>query len=330
MIILGIETSCDETSIAILENEKIIVNKTYSQIEEHSSFGGVVPEIASRAHLEKIDKLAIACFTEAKINIEDIDLIAVTDGPGLAGALLIGISFGLGIHTARNIKITGINHLEGHIYSVFFDNPDIEFPFLALIVSGGHTSLYLVNSPFEYKCLGETVDDAAGEAFDKVGKLLGFSYPAGKEIEEEAKKFSGTSKELPSFSIARCSQGELFFSFSGLKTAVKYFINNKSPLEIKKVRPAICYSFQKTIVDSLVRNANKAAEKSGVNRIALVGGVACNSVLRERLEKEFSGKVYLPSKKFCTDNAAMIALAGFHRFTLDKIRKPHMRPSLPL
>ncbi|MBN1307051.1 MAG: tRNA (adenosine(37)-N6)-threonylcarbamoyltransferase complex transferase subunit TsaD [Chitinispirillaceae bacterium] len=326
MITIGIESSCDETSVALLNNETILANAIYSQTE-HRDFGGVVPEVASRAHLEKIDRLAQSCFTRTKITPGKVDLIAVTDSPGLAGALLVGISFALGLHTAWNIPITGVNHLEGHICSVFFENSSVAFPFLALVVSGGHTSLYRVDSLDTFICLGETVDDAAGEAFDKVGKLLGFPYPAGRFIEEEAARFSGDTRQCPSFSVARCSQGKLHFSFSGLKTAVKYFIDGKDPLEVARQRPALCNAFQQAVIDSLVGNARHAAQQNGIDRIVLVGGVACNNRLRETLHRQFPGTVFTPHNSLCTDNAAMIALAGFRRYQRNKLRRPAMSAS---
>ena len=329
MITLGIESSCDETSIALLENKKILSNTIYSQLE-HTRFGGVVPELASRAHLEKIDRLTSAVFSNTNISPSSIDLIAVTDSPGLAGALLVGVSFALGLHTFWNIPVTGINHLEGHICSALIEYPDLQMPFLALVVSGGHTALYNVEKFGNYRLLGETVDDAAGEAFDKVGKLLGFSYPAGREIELEATRFNGNSTSRPSFTIARCSQGELHFSFSGLKTAVKYYLNGKSQDDITNERPAICSAFQQTVTDSLVGNAIRAAEITGINNIVLVGGVACNNFLRETLRKRFPGTVYLPPNTLCTDNAAMIAMAGYLRQKTGLLRSPKMNPSRPL
>jgi N6-L-threonylcarbamoyladenine synthase len=326
MITLGIESSCDETSIALLDNETILYNTIFSQMD-HSRFGGVVPELASRAHLEKVDRLATSSFDHTGISARDIDLIAVTDSPGLAGALLVGISFALGLQAVCNCAITGVNHLEGHICSALLENSGVKPPFLALVVSGGHTALYRVNSLDEFNCLGETVDDAAGEAFDKVGKMLGFPYPAGRLIEEEAALFSGPANERPSFTVARCSQGDLHFSFSGLKTAVKYFLSGKSPEETRAQRPALCSAFQQTIAASLVGNAKRAAERTGISTIVLVGGVACNSFLRDTLTREFPGTVIVPSKPLCTDNAAMIGLAGYLRHTRGKSRSPSMSPS---
>jgi N6-L-threonylcarbamoyladenine synthase len=297
---------------------------------EHSRFGGVVPELASRTHLNKIDHLTETVLKECAIFPSSIDLLAVTDSPGLAGALLVGVSFALGLHTAWNIPITGINHLEGHICSVLIENSDIKMPFLALVVSGGHTALYRIDSFGRYQCLGETVDDAAGEAFDKVGKLLGFTYPAGRHIEQEAASFSGDDSLIPTFPVARCSQGELHFSFSGLKTAVKYFLSDKSQENIQQMRSAICYGFQKSITNALVGNAVRASEITGISSIALVGGVACNTFLREELRRRFPGTVYVPPNNLCTDNAAMIAMAGYLRHGSGLLRIPKMNPSSSL
>jgi len=328
MRVLGIETSCDETSIAIIEDGKILANTIYSQLE-HSQYGGVVPEIASRAHLEKIDRLACTVFQESGLNPQQMDLIAVTDSPGLAGALLVGISFALGLHARYRIPITGINHLEGHIFSVLLENPGLQFPFLALVVSGGHTAIYRVDEIGAYQCLGQTVDDAAGEAFDKVGKMLGFCYPAGKSIEKEASMFTGKNN-LINFPIARIWANPLDFSFSGLKTAVKNFLNSQDSDFIRDNRPAICESFQKAVIQSLRSRLIAASKKSNIRRIALVGGVACNSRLREELKKSFSDEIYFPSTLLCTDNAAMIALAAQKRAEKGITRFPQMNPSASL
>lgn len=329
MNVLGIESSCDETSVAIVSNEQLVANLIYSQVE-HCKYGGVVPEVASRAHLEKIDRLTDAALKQAGMSINDINLIAVTDRPGLAGALLVGVSFALGLHTACSIPITGIHHLEGHIYSAVLEyGNQISYPFLALVVSGGHTALYRVEELGTYILLGETVDDAAGEAFDKVGKLLGFAYPAGRAIEMEAAKCT-TMADIPLFPVARCSQGELFFSFSGLKTAVKNYIAKKDAASIEAERPAICAGFQQAVTNSLVSKACKASEHTGINSIVLVGGVACNSFLRNSLKKAFKGEVFAPRPGLCTDNAGMIALAGYHRSINNKLQFPKMNPSVPL
>lgn len=323
MITLGIESSCDETSVALLSKSEIIANKIYTQ-EEHSKYGGVVPEIASRAHIEKIDRLCLSVLDENGISPANIDLIAVTDSPGLAGALLVGVSFALGLHCSFNIPITGVNHLEGHIASVMLENNDIEFPFLTLLVSGGHTAIYKVENFGKYKLLGQTIDDAAGEAFDKTGKLLGFTYPAGKEIEKQALMHS--SDEIIPFPVAKLSTKGIDFSFSGLKTAVKYYLKTKNNNYIKSNLPLICFSFQKAVFNSLKKNIIKAVEQTGINRIALVGGVACNKALRKELSLIFSKNLFFPSLSLCTDNAAMIAKAGYENYIRNKYRFPSMNP----
>jgi N6-L-threonylcarbamoyladenine synthase len=323
MITLGIETSCDETGIALVDGNHIIANEVFSQIE-HSRFGGVVPEIASRAHLEKIDRLFTQVLEDSSLTCDAIDGIAVTDSPGLAGALLIGISFALGLHVRKQIPVTGINHLEGHICAILLSHPPIEFPFLALVVSGGHTAIYRVASIGDYRCLGQTVDDAAGEAFDKVGKLLGFPYPAGRAIENEAKK---ASNDIPiSFPVARFNDGSLDFSFSGLKTAVNYFVREKGGDFIRAHRPEICKAFQDAVITSLVENTVTAAKSTGSDTIALVGGVACNIRLREEMKNRLGERVYCPPPILCADNGAMIACAGAQRFTRNMTRFPRMLP----
>jgi N6-L-threonylcarbamoyladenine synthase len=330
MITLGIETSCDETAVALLEDGRILANAVYSQVE-HSRFGGVVPEVASRAHLEKIDRLTSAALTEASRSVNDVNLIAVTDSPGLAGALLVGVSFALGLHVRTGIPVCGVNHLEGHICAIFLSHPDIELPFLALVVSGGHTAVYRVDNIGKYACLGQTVDDAAGEAFDKVGKLLGFAYPAGKAIEEEARKApaAGTAadgKPGLAFPVARVSGSSLDFSFSGLKTAVKYFVAEKGDGYVSANRALICKAFQEAVVASLVNNCAAAIDMTGVRRIALVGGVACNTRLREAMQERLGSEVCFPPPALCVDNGAMIACAGYKRFKLGITRPPHMDP----
>ncbi len=324
MLILGFESSCDETSIALLNNGKILSNKIYTQ-EIHAKYGGVVPEIASRAHIQKIDRLTLSLLDENHITCSDLNLLAVTDSPGLAGALLVGISFAIGIHCSYNIPVTGVNHLEGHIASVMLENEFPAFPFLALVVSGGHTAIYKVDDFGAYHCLGKTIDDAAGEAFDKIGKLLDFPYPAGSDIENQA--LLHTSEETIPFPVARLSTNGFDFSFSGLKTAVKYFIEDHDAEFIEKHKPLICFSFQKAVIDSLTKNIRAAAKKTEINRIALVGGVACNKSLRKTLQSRFGKNVFFPSLQLCTDNAAMIAKAGYENYIRGKHHFPHMSPS---
>jgi N6-L-threonylcarbamoyladenine synthase len=327
MVTLGIETSCDETSVALLSNGDILASEVFTQTV-HSAYGGVVPELASRAHISKVDVLTESVFRAKNISPGSVDCIAVTDSPGLAGALLVGISFALGLHCQHHIQITGINHLEGHICSLFCAHPGLPYPFLALIVSGGHTAIYRVDDFARYSCLGQTVDDAAGEAFDKVGKLLGFPYPAGRAIENEALA-AGSGPGIP-FPVARCAGPRLDFSFSGLKTAVKYFCMEKGGQWVAENRAQICFSFQKALVDSLARNLLLAAEQTGIRTVGVAGGVACNGELRRAMVAHFGDKVFFPPPALCTDNAAMIARAGYERFRRDMLRFPHMNPSLGL
>jgi len=327
MKILGIESSCDETSVAILENESIVASEVFSQ-EIHAAYGGVVPELASRAHIAKIDALADALFQKSGLDTKDIDLVAVTDSPGLAGALLVGISFGLGLHMQSNIPITGVNHLEGHIYSLFCGQTHCPYPFLALVVSGGHTAIYRVDDFGEYTCLGQTVDDAAGEAFDKIGKMLGFAYPAGRAIEQEA--LAACPDPDIVFPIAKLSTQSLDFSFSGLKTAVKYFCAQKGNDWVAQNRSKICFAFQKTIIDSLAKNLMIASENTGIRTIGVAGGVACNTALRKAITHRFGDKALFPPSSLCTDNAAMIARVGFEQMKKGNLRFPRMSASAGL
>jgi N6-L-threonylcarbamoyladenine synthase len=255
---------------------------------------------------------------------DQTDLVAVTDSPGLAGALLVGIGFGLGLHIGYGMPVTGVNHLEGHVYSALLERPDLSPPFLSLVVSGGHTALYAVRDPGRYECLGKTVDDAAGEAFDKVGKLLGFSYPAGRAVEEEAAR-ARPDGDLK-FPIARLSTPGPGFSFSGLKTAVRYFIQSKGAAYVNDHRPQICRAFQEAVVGSLLLNSRIAADRTGIERIAVVGGVACNGRLRRAFGDAFGVNAIFPPPKYCTDNAAMIARAGVECFKRNELRRPSMNP----
>ncbi len=324
MVVLGIESSCDETSIAILDNGKILSNKIYTQ-KEHTAFGGVVPEIASREHIKKIDRLYRNALEESGKTISDIELIAVTDRPGLAGALLVGISFASGLHTATGIPTIGVNHLEGHIASVMLEN-DVPFPLITLVVSGGHSSIYRINGFGEYEILGQTIDDAAGEAFDKVGKMIGFQYPAGRSIEECAKLHTGS--ELIDFPIGKVREHAGYnFSFSGLKTSVKYYAQKLSPEELEIQKPLICHSFQQAIIKAILNNLKDAVRDTGIANIAMVGGVACNGTIRDALKATFGESVWFPSPILCTDNAAMIAKAGLEAWNSGDRRFPSMQPT---
>jgi N6-L-threonylcarbamoyladenine synthase len=317
MIVLGIETSCDETSAAVLKDGNLLSSVVSSQYF-HSKYGGVVPELASRAHQKIIVQVVGEAINLAGINKSDINAIAVTYGPGLIGSLLVGVSFAKAMSYALKVPIIGVNHIEGHIFSVFLSNESPEPPFISLVISGGHTMLVLVENLLNFKLLGQTRDDAAGEAFDKVAKLLGLGYPGGPVIDKLSREgdpnFVKFPKPIPS---KRTSGYE--FSFSGLKTAVLYYLKrinfqNLSEDEKRKFIPNICASFQKAVVDGLVEQTFKAAMDFNIKSISVVGGVAANSELRKRMiEKanELGFKLYIPDLTFCTDNAGMIAYAGY-------------------
>jgi N6-L-threonylcarbamoyladenine synthase len=317
MIVLGIETSCDETSAAVLKDGNLLSSVVSSQYF-HSKYGGVVPELASRAHQKIIVQVVGEAINLAGINKSDINAIAVTYGPGLIGSLLVGVSFAKAMAYALKVPIIGVNHIEGHIFSVFLSNETPEPPFISLVISGGHTMLVLVENLLNFKLLGQTRDDAAGEAFDKVAKLLGLGYPGGPIIDKLSREgdpnFVKFPKPIPS---KRTSGYE--FSFSGLKTAVLYYLKrinfqNLSEDEKRKFIPNICASFQKAVVDGLVEQTFKAAMDFNIKSISVVGGVAANSELRKRMiEKanELGFKLYIPDLTFCTDNAGMIAYAGY-------------------
>lgn len=317
MIVLGIETSCDETSAAVLKDGNLLSSVVSSQYF-HSKYGGVVPELASRAHQKIIVQVVGEAINLAGINKSDINAIAVTYGPGLIGSLLVGVSFAKAMAYALRVPIIGVNHIEGHIFSVFLSNETPEPPFISLVISGGHTMLVLVENLLNFKLLGQTRDDAAGEAFDKVAKLLGLGYPGGPIIDKLSREgdpnFVKFPKPIPS---KRTSGYE--FSFSGLKTAVLYYLKrinfqNLSEDEKRKFIPNICASFQKAVVDGLVEQTFKAAMDFNIKSISVVGGVAANSELRKRMTEkanELGFKLYIPDLTFCTDNAGMIAYAGY-------------------
>jgi tRNA N6-adenosine threonylcarbamoyltransferase len=323
MLILGIESSCDETAAAVIEDGvKVNSNVIASQIATHKKYGGVVPELASREHLEKISDVVSEALATAGVSFHDIDGIAVTQGPGLVGSLLVGINYAKGIAFATNKPFVGVNHIEGHVYSVAFEYPPPEYPAMALIVSGGHTNLFLIPEPEKYKLLGRTRDDAAGEAFDKVSKLIGLGYPGGPVIDRLARR---GDKRAIIFPLAEIKSKEdntlgLDFSFSGLKTAVlRYVRENKIEPAADPANPSqqildLCASFQNAVVRALIRSLRKAAEKYNPKTIILAGGVACNTELRaavKQLANELNAPSYIPSPIYTTDNAAMIAAAGF-------------------
>jgi N6-L-threonylcarbamoyladenine synthase len=313
MIVLGIETSCDETAAAVLEGgRKVLSSVVASQDDVHGPYGGVVPELASRRHLEVLTPVLRRALETAGVGLADIEGIAVTQGPGLVGSLLVGCSAAKAIAYARGLPLVGVNHLEGHIYAAFLEEPPPLYPFLALVVSGGHTALYLARACGQYERIGQTRDDAAGEAFDKVAKLLGLGYPGGPVIERVGA--AGDPRAI-AFPTAHMSDGAPDFSFSGIKTAVSLYVRRAGALRPDQVAD-VAASFQATVVKMLVRKAIRAAHASGVHRLVLTGGVAANSALREALGRECAERgweLHIPSRRLCTDNAAMIAAAGHDR-----------------
>ncbi len=312
MLVLGIETSCDETAAAVWADGGLRSSIVQSQDAIHRGYGGVVPELASRRHLEVILPVVGRALAEAGVGLGDLDGIAVTYGPGLVGSLLVGLSVAKGFAYAHQRPLIGVNHLEGHIFAGFLEEPRAEYPFLALVVSGGHTALYACPEPLVYHLVGQTRDDAAGEAFDKVAKLLDLGYPGGPVIERTARE--GDPRAIP-FPVAQFQDGAPDFSFSGLKTAVSLFVRRRRPLTPPLVAD-ICASFQATVVKMLVRKSIRAARERQIRRILLTGGVAANGALRTALEVECAERGYAwsaPPMRFCTDNAAMIAAAGAAR-----------------
>jgi N6-L-threonylcarbamoyladenine synthase len=317
MLVLGIETSCDETAAAIVRDGRVIVSSVIaSQIATHERFGGVVPELASREHLDKIVPIVEEAFQRAQMDVKSIDGLAVTVGPGLVGSLLVGVSYAKAMAFALEKPLVGVNHIEGHIYSVAFENPPVQYPALALIVSGGHTNLFHIPEPGKYKVLARTRDDAAGEAFDKVAKMLGLGYPGGPVIERLARQ---GNPQAVKFAIPRMGDGLPDFSFSGLKTAVTKHVretglapvsNGSEPSpEIKD----LAASFQHVVVTSLVGTMERVAKEYRPRTLIVAGGVACNGSLRESASnaaKRLGVPVYFPSLHLSTDNAAMIAAAG--------------------
>src|SRR3989338_6266685 len=313
MITLGIETSCDETSIAILKDgRKLLSNVVVSSLKEHEKYGGVVPEIASRAHLEVLLPCLETALQKARIKAEAIDLVAVTQGPGLMGSLLVGLSAAKALALSLQKPLVGVDHVIAHIYAGFLTEPGLSFPFRGLVISGGHTMSLRMDSPSRVKILGRTMDDAAGEAFDKVAKMLGLRYPGGPEVDRLAKGQDFTSIK---FSRPFLSKDSLDFSFSGIKTAVFYKVSEiqrKKPLSLKLKR-AICSGFQEAVCDVLVEKSIRAAKKEGLRSIVVGGGVSANSRLRYKLRlaaKKELLRVIFPDFYLCQDNAAMIAALG--------------------
>ncbi|HSB69285.1 MAG TPA: tRNA (adenosine(37)-N6)-threonylcarbamoyltransferase complex transferase subunit TsaD [Candidatus Methylomirabilis sp.] len=321
-LILGIESSCDETAAAVLEDGgRLRSNVIASQNELHAPYGGIVPELASRRHLEVILPILDRALLDAGIGLPDVTALAVTVGPGLVGSLLVGVSVAKALAYARRLPLVGVNHLEGHIASARLEFPSLAHPFLALVVSGGHTHLYHVPAECEYRLLGRTRDDAAGEAFDKVAKLLGLPYPGGPAIEREAR--GGDPSAIP-FPRAIFSDGSLDFSFSGLKTAVAHYLKGQAGsgpapgrrgLDPQLLRD-VCASFQQAAVDMLTDRVVRAVRDLRVDQLVVAGGVACNGALRQALKDEAEAEglqLCMPSPALCTDNAAMIAAAGHVR-----------------
>ena len=313
MIVLGIETSCDETAAAVLDGgRKVLSNVVASQDDVHAPYGGVVPELASRRHLEVIVPVVRRALREAGMGLRDLDGIAVTQGPGLVGSLLVGCSAAKSLAWAHGTPLVGVNHLEGHIYAAFLEERTPEHPFLALVVSGGHTALYIAAEPRRYVRVGQTRDDAAGEAFDKVAKLLGLSYPGGPAIERAST--AGDPRAI-SFPTANMSDGAPDFSFSGIKTAVSLHVRRVGTISTAEIAD-VAASFQATVVKMLVRKSLRAGRRLGLRRLVLTGGVAANRALRHALEAECGERgweLFIPSRALCTDNAAMIAAAGHDR-----------------
>lgn len=313
--ILAIESSCDETAAAVVHNgREVLSNVISSQIDLHKLYGGVVPEIASRKHIEKINQVIEEALKEAEVTLDDIDAIAVTYGPGLVGALLVGVAEAKAIAFAKNIPLVGVHHIEGHISANYIEHPDLEPPFLCLVVSGGHTHLVCVRDYGKYEILGRTRDDAAGEAYDKVARAIGLGYPGGPKIDRLAKE--GNPDAIP-FPKAHIEDAPYDFSFSGVKSSVLNYING-CQMKGETYNPAdIAASFQKAVVDVLVENVMKAVEELNICKFAIAGGVASNSALREGMKnacEERSIPFYYPSPIFCTDNAAMIGAAGYYEF----------------
>jgi N6-L-threonylcarbamoyladenine synthase len=315
MNILGIETSCDETAAAVVNNgKKVLSNAVLTSLDFHKEFGGVIPEIAQRFHVKFIDKVTSKALKEAKIRTGKLDAIAVTYGPGLVGALLVGVSFAKSLSYALNKPLVSINHLQAHIYAVLMSHKNIKLPCVGLVVSGGHTSLVLVKDFLSYKTLGQTQDDAAGEAFDKVAKILGLGYPGGPIINKLSRQ---KRKEKINFPRAYLSKESLDFSFSGLKTAVLYYrkkIKNKKLNKQQKID--IAGAFEDAVVDVLVDKAILAAEKYKIKNIVVGGGVSQNTSLREKLTEKAALEgcsAYFPLNVYCQDNAAMIAGLAYHK-----------------
>jgi N6-L-threonylcarbamoyladenine synthase len=311
--ILAFETSCDETSVAVLKNDRVISNIILSQ-EFHKKHGGVVPEIASREHLKKITALTQTALLRADTDIKDINLIAATSEPGLIGAILIGLNFAKSLAASLDIPFVPVNHIQAHVYSAFIKDEKPSFPFISLIISGGHTILLLVKDFFDHQILGTTVDDAAGEAFDKVAKMLGLGYPGGPEIDLRAKSGDLNFHKFPEAVI---KDSKYDFSFSGIKTSVLYFLRkNNIDLNSEKTINDICASFQHAVVNSLLKKVVRASKEFGVRDICISGGVSANSYVKKLFRglTDRNYKVFIPETVYSTDNAAMIGITGYYKY----------------
>lgn len=308
ILVLGIESSCDETSVAVVKNgREVLSNVIDTQIKIHEKFGGVVPEIASRNHIEAISRVTKLALEQANVKFEDIDVIAPTYGPGLVGALLVGVSYGRGLAYALNKPLVGVNHLEGHISANYITHLDLEPPFLCMLTSGGNTQIVYVKDYCDMEVLGRTRDDAIGEAFDKVARVIGLTYPGGPKIDKLAQQGKAT------IGFPKTHFENLDFSFSGIKTAV-INLHHKNP-DVNQAD--LCMSFEKAVTEVLVENIKKAVVQTGIKKVVLAGGVSANTHIRdefEKLGKELDLKIYKPDLKLCTDNAAMIGSAGYYRY----------------
>lgn len=314
-LILAIESSCDETAASVVKNGRTILsNVISSQIELHKLYGGVVPEIASRKHIEKINQVIEEALKEAEVTLDDLDAIGVTYGPGLVGALLVGVAEAKAIAYAKKLPLVGVHHIEGHVSANYIEHPELEPPFLCLIVSGGHTHLVIVKEYGEFEILGRTRDDAAGEAFDKVARAIGLGYPGGPKIDKLSKEGNPHAIEFPK---AKIEGSPYEFSFSGVKSAVLNYLNNARMKGESVNRADIAASFQNAVVEVLVEHTMQAAKDYHMDKIAIAGGVASNGTLRAAMEKaceENGYKFYRPSPIFCTDNAAMIGVAAYYEY----------------
>lgn len=321
--ILAIETSCDETAAAVLENGRVLLSSVVaSQIDLHQQYGGVFPEVASRQHILTIYDVVEQALQQAYLSLDNIDAIAVTRGPGLAGSLVVGMNMAKGIALGKDIPLIGVNHLEGHIYSAWVYSNEIqipppipEFPLIALLVSGGHTEINLMDGHLSYKRLGSTLDDAAGEAFDKVARLLDLPYPGGPSIQKAAVNGNPSAFKFPRANL----DGSLNFSFSGLKTSVLRMVRELEKSRSKLPVEDLAASFQQAVVDVLFQKTIQAAKQHKVKNIVVAGGVSANQLLRDTFMSQSNFNIFIPPLKYCTDNAAMIATAGYFRFINDLI-----------